>query len=100
MPRGLNRTDLNKTGTSYRNGTPITLPHTFGNVVNWTPDPAHFGNPVTKGNDPTQFGNPVTLPHDFGNDIGNPSTTSGFELENGTGVLLLENGSILLLENQ
>jgi hypothetical protein len=65
MPLGMNRTDLNNTGTSYRNGTPVTLPlnvgtpitepHEFGNpvptsgteknVVDWqTPDPTHFGN--------------------------------------------------------
>ena len=64
MPLGLNRTDLNETGTSYKDGTPVTTPVTFGtpvtlpinfgnqvslplnvgNVVDWTPDPAHFGN--------------------------------------------------------
>lgn len=64
MPKGLVRTDLNSTGTTYKNGTPITEPHefgtpvtlpksfgtavtlpkNFGNVVNWTPSPDHFGN--------------------------------------------------------
>jgi hypothetical protein len=67
MPLGLNRTDLNSTGTSYRNGTPINTathnfgnpieePHDFGNpipssgtnenVVDWQPNPAHFGNMI------------------------------------------------------
>ena len=67
MPIGKNNTDLNKTGTSYKDGTPITIPHEFdtpvtlpkdfgndipvsdstknSNPVTWsTPDPAHFGN--------------------------------------------------------
>ena len=63
MPRGLNRTDLNKTGISYRNGFPITLPHNFGNLITL---PHDFGN------DPPQDtpGNPVTLPKNFGNIIG------------------------------
>jgi hypothetical protein len=98
MPLGTecNRTDLNKTGISYKDGSPITEPH--------------------------EFGTPVTLPHDFGNDIPssgtnendvtwlpnsahfgnvNPNVTySGFELEDGSGILLLENGDVLLLELQ
>lgn len=63
MPLG-----LVKSG-DYRNGTPVVLPHEFGNVVggsqpfgnqepqsnprmagnpvDWTPDPAHFGNQVS-----------------------------------------------------
>src|SRR5271157_5452633 len=67
MPRGLDRTDLNSTGTSYRRGTPVsapvifgtpvTLPKTFGNRmpfdagnhVSWTPRPAHFGNLISDG---------------------------------------------------
>ena len=108
MPRGLNRTDLNKTGISYRNGTPVTLPYEFGNVVTWpTPDPAHFGNPVTDGNDPTQFGNTVDWqtpdPTHFGNAVTTtppPPAVAGFELEDGSGVILLESGGILLLEVQ
>lgn len=64
MPLGINRTDLNDTGTSYKNGSPVTLPKTFGtavtlpidfgndipsdgkneNTVDWTPSPDHFGN--------------------------------------------------------
>jgi hypothetical protein len=69
--------------------------------VNWTPAPEHFGNPVVDGNDPAQFGNdvdwPTPDPAHFGNII-NPNSTSRFELENGTGVLLLESGDFLLLE--
>lgn len=56
MSRGLNRSG------DFRNGTPVTLPHKFGNpitlphdfgneppfgpgnLVTWTPSPAHFGN--------------------------------------------------------
>jgi hypothetical protein len=72
MPLGVNRTDANvPPNTTYRNGTPITLPHNFGNVVDWdTPDPTHFGNPIpSDGNevntvdwqtpDPAHFGNTV-----------------------------------------
>ncbi len=70
MPFGLNRTDLDDTGVSYRNGTPINLTtHTFGNVVAWAPSPAHFGNPiptnrkeiteVTWTPDPAHFGNNI-----------------------------------------
>jgi hypothetical protein len=66
MPDSVVRTDLNTTGTSYKNGTPVTLPKNFGtavtlpknfgnpvpatsatfdsNPVTWQPDPAHFGN--------------------------------------------------------
>lgn len=63
MPRGLNRSG------DYRNGSPITLPHVFGtpvtiphnfgnappfdpgNLVTWTPNPAHFGNIIGDGSD-------------------------------------------------
>jgi hypothetical protein len=74
MPEGLVRTDLNKTGTTYKNGTPITLPHDFGNDVTWaTPNAAHFGNPIP-ATDPTFNSNPVTWstpdPAHFGNEIG------------------------------
>lgn len=65
MPLGKNNTDLNNGGVNYRKGTPITLPHIFGNVVTtipanndnpipssgkekntvtWAPSPSHFGN--------------------------------------------------------
>jgi hypothetical protein len=69
-PRGLNRTDLNSTGTSYRNGTPIDLTtHNFGNVIDWNPSPSHFGNepPFDAGNQvdwspsPEQFGNQIGI---------------------------------------
>lgn len=67
MPLGLNRTDLNTTGTSYRNGTPITEPHEFGTPIT---EPHDFGNDVTL---PHDFGNDVTLPKNFGNVIGPPT---------------------------
>ena len=63
---GINRTDLNDTGTTYKNGFPVTLPLNVGNpitepmnfgnsipssgtnenAVDWTPSPAHFGNDI------------------------------------------------------
>jgi hypothetical protein len=43
VPIGKNNIDLNTTGTSYKDGTPITIPH--------------------------EFDTPISLPHDFGNDI-------------------------------
>jgi hypothetical protein len=70
MPLGLNRTDLNviPPNTSYKNGTPVTLPNNFGNPIT---EPHQFGNQVTL---PKNFGNPVTLPHTFGNIITPPIT--------------------------
>ena len=69
MPDGLVRTG------DFRQGSPITLPHDFGNDVTWqVPNPEHFGNPV---NEPVNFGNPVTwqpTPSHFGNVI-TPATT-------------------------
>jgi hypothetical protein len=70
MPDGLVRTG------DFRKGSPITLPHDFGNDVDWqTPDPAHFGNPVDWQPSPEHFGNPVTWqtpnPAHFGNPISN-----------------------------
>lgn len=67
MPRGLDRTDLNTSGTSFRNGTPVTIPKNFGTVVTL---PKNFGNtmpfdasnPVTFKPSPAHFGNAVTLP--------------------------------------
>ena len=56
MPDGLVRTDLNKTGTSFRQGTPITLPHSDGITIN---TPVDFGND-TPVSDPTLNSNPVT----------------------------------------
>ena len=67
MPRGLDRTDLNTSGTSFRHGVPVvtpvnfgqavTLPKNFGNTI-----PFDAGNPVTWNPNPTHFGNDVTLP--------------------------------------
>lgn len=68
MPEGLVRTDLNKTGTDYRKGTPVVLPHEYGNVVI---EPKSFGNPVPPV-DPSFNSNPVTWPPSsdhFGNNI-------------------------------
>jgi len=69
MPLGLNRTG------DYRNGFPITTPHSYGNQVNlvtldfgndvvepkdfgnlvtWEPSPAHFGNIISPGILPVQ----------------------------------------------
>lgn len=87
MPCGLVRSG------DYRKGDPITLPHVFGTSVN-SYEP--FGNDVTL---PKNFGNPITLPMNFGNIIG--GGTSGFELEDNSGVIVLEDGtSVLLLEAQ
>lgn len=100
MPCGLVRTDLNITGINYLDGFPVTLPLDFGNEVDWAPSPAYFGNPVPP-TDPTFNSNPVTWivnPAHFGNIIGATIVTDAFELENGSGILLLENGSILLQE--
>lgn len=105
MSEGLVRTDSNKGGATFRNGQPVTLPHNFGNPVMWTPNSAHFGNPVPPA-DPTFNSNPVDWqtpnPAHFGNTVGGvvPPTAAGFELEDSSGVILLEDGSILLLEIQ
>ncbi len=99
MPLGIVRTDLNKTETSFKNGTPITLPHTFGNHVVL---PKNFGNPVPP-TDPTFNSNPVTWtpnPAHFGNGFNSGPSVSGFQLEDNSGILLLEDGTILLLEVQ
>jgi hypothetical protein len=92
---------LNRTG-DWRNGFPVVEPLVFGNPIT---EPKNFGNPVTL---PKNFGNPVTWtvsPVHFCNVIGGvipppPPLTSGFELEDGSGVILLESGDILLLEAQ
>lgn len=99
MPLGLNRTDLNSTGNSYANGSPITLPHNFGNPV--TAVPVNNGNPIpTSGTEQNQVTWTLSPSH-FGNIIGGGGgNPSGFELEDGSGVLLLETGDILLLEQQ
>jgi len=110
VPRGLNRTDLNKTGISYLHGFPITylpidgyaypgtqidyLPvdgYAFpGNLVTWEPNPAFFGNPVTWATpNPAHFGN--IFGQSFGDFLLQEDGVSLFELEDGSGYILLEN---------
>ena len=36
MPRGLDRTDLNTSGTSFRHGIPVVTPVSFGQAVTST----------------------------------------------------------------
>ena len=65
--RGLVRTDLNTSGTTFRHGIPVTLPATFGTVVTLPKNfgntmPFDTGNPVTWQSNPAHFGNAVTLP--------------------------------------
>jgi len=77
MPLGLVRTDVNKGGTSFRNGTPINGPLTFGNDVAWNPSSSHFGNPVP-ATDPTFNSNPVNwtpASSHFGNEISGGAPT-------------------------
>jgi hypothetical protein len=94
MPCGLVRTDLNKTGISYRNGFPILLPWEFGTAVTL---PWFFGNPVPP-TDPTFNSNPVNWtvnPAHFGNIIGG-SIFSVLLLDDGSEFLLDSGGNILL----
>jgi hypothetical protein len=68
MPEGIVRTDLNQTGTTYKDGTPVTEPHEFNTPVTL---PLNVGNPVPP-TDPTLNSNPVTWkpdPAKFGNEI-------------------------------
>ena len=95
MPIGLNRTNLNTTGITYKDGFPVTLPLVFGTPVTL---PVDFGNVVTT---PISYGNVVTWAPSashFGNIIGGSTTSNGFALESGNGVVLLENGSVLIQE--
>ena len=101
MPEGLVRKDLNTTGIDYRNGTPVTLPHDFGNDVTWLPSPAHFGNTVTWVPSPAHFGNPMTWvpsPAHFGNLINGNGSEDDLLQEDGTSTFIRENssGNILL----
>jgi len=101
MPIGKVNDDLNITGDTFKNGTPINEPHEFGTPVTL---PHDFGNDIPIS-DPTKNSNPVTWPTPDPKHFGNvfnlgPLVTSGFELEDGLGVSLLENGDILLLEVQ
>jgi len=63
-------------------GNILNLPVVYGNLVTWVPSPAHFGNAI-----------PYVPPTP-------PSSASGFELEDGSGIILLEDGDEFLLENQ
>ena len=89
MPEGLVRKDLNTTGIDYRNGTPVTLPHDFGNDVTWLPSPAHFGNPMTWVPSPAHFGNLING-NGSEDDLLQEDGTSTFILENSSGNILLE----------
>jgi hypothetical protein len=51
----------------YRNGTPIILPHNFGNVTAGSNQP--FGNPIPQPNPSLDGGNPIITPHNFGNEV-------------------------------
>jgi hypothetical protein len=95
MPLGIVRTDLNDTGTSYRNGTPVTFPIAFGTVVVL---PLTFGTVISL---PIDYGNDVTWSPSasyFGSIIGGGSSGGGFELEDSSGVILAEDGSIIIQE--
>lgn len=63
MPLGINRTGDN------RNGNAVTLPKTFGNVVNWTPSPDHFGNAIPSDGKEKNAVTWTPSPDHFGNDI-------------------------------
>jgi hypothetical protein len=64
MPDGLVRSG------DARNGTPVTLPLTFGNEVNWNvPDPAEFGNPIPSDGKNVNTVNWLPSPSHFGNVI-------------------------------
>ena len=99
---------LNRTG-GYLRGFPVVEPLVFGTVINIATH--NFGNLVTL---PVAYGNPVIEPKNFGNPVplypttyvagstppSPPSSASGFELEDGSGIILLEDGDVLLLEQQ
>ncbi len=87
--RGLNRTDLNTTGISYKDGTPITLPHEFGTPVT---TPHEFGSIP-----PFDAGNPVTLPKNFGNQIGQPFGSYLVQADGSSKFLLAGTSGALLL---
>jgi hypothetical protein len=71
MPKGIVRTDLNQTGTTFKDGTPVTLPKEFGTEVEL---PLDLGNAVpaaasTDNNNPVDWEPAVDL---FGNAISPP----------------------------
>jgi hypothetical protein len=101
---------LNRSG-GYLRGFPITLPHSFGTAItephdfgNDVVEPHDFGNDVTWTPSPSHFGNPVPLyPTTYvagSTPPSPPSSANGFELEDGSGIILLEDGDVLLLEQQ
>lgn len=61
MPAGVVRSG------DYRKGTPIVLPHVFGNPVAGSNQP--FGN-VNPQSNPSMNSNQITLPQSFGNQVG------------------------------
>jgi hypothetical protein len=63
MPDGIVRTDLNSSGTSYKNGFPVTGPISYGNEVT---EPHNFGCTIPP-TFATSHSSPMTLPHNFGN---------------------------------
>lgn len=68
MPEGAVRTDVNSTGDSFRDGTPVTLPVAPGTAVTL---PKEFGTEIPVA-DATLKSNPVTwlpTPEHFGNSI-------------------------------
>lgn len=67
MPLGANRTDLNDTGTTYKNGFPVTLPLNVGNPIT---EPHNFGNPIPSSGTNENTVDWVPSPAHFGNDIG------------------------------
>ena len=95
MPLGLNRTDLNKTGETYKDGTPITLPHEFGNVVNWAPAPAHFGNPIPSDGQEQNTVTWVPDPAHFGNIFGAVAPAGYLLQADGTSRFLLVSGGAI-----
>ena len=106
MPLGLNRTDLNFTGISFRSGFPLVLPANFeannepsfpGNIVSWLPSPAHFGNPIPTSGTEQNIVTWAINPTQFGNIIG--GILEGYLLEvDGTPFWLVDLTEILLVE--
>lgn len=94
MPLGLNRTDANSSGTSFKNGTPVTLPLNVGNPA----PPASFGNPIPSSGTEQNTVTWLPSPSHFGTLIGS-LISNGILLENGVDFFSLEDGSgVLILE--
>ena len=72
MPLGINRTDLNDTTHTFKDGDPVTTPIDFGTEINDVDVTYDFGNQIptsgTEQNDvewepsPDHFGNTFTPP--------------------------------------